>query len=75
MKNSNSNLHHMIMIPKNLFDKFKPLIDAKNHLTKTDLNLKNTMLNKNLSEYDKWLLYYQTILKRPYKKTEDISPQ
>lgn len=62
MKN---NLQNMVMIPKELFDKFKKLLGDETELTNTDKRLKAIMLEDKINEYDKWLMYRQAILQKP----------
>jgi hypothetical protein len=76
-----NNLQDMIMIPKELFDKFKKLLGDETELTNIDKRLKDIMLDEKLNEYDRWLLYRQAILQKPNKRngggdavTEKIKP-
>lgn len=64
----NNNLQRMIVIPPDVFDKWKHIITEDEKLTQLDKKMKNIIYNKNLNDIDKWHQYRENLLKYSFAK-------
>ncbi len=60
---SSNNLQRMIIIPPEVFDKWKNIITEDQQLSQLDKSMRNIIYNKNLNEIDKWHHYRENLLK------------
>lgn len=65
-----SNLQRMIVIPPEIFDKWKHIIVEDKKLTELDKNMKNILYNKSLNDINKWHRYNENLLKYSFAKKD-----
>jgi len=58
-----NNLQRMIVIPPEIFEKFKHLVLEDEQLTDLDKMMKSILYNKKLNDLNKWHLYRQNLIK------------
>ena len=58
-----NNLQRMIVIPPEIFEKFKHLVLGDEQLTDLDKMMKSILYNKKLNDLNKWHLYRQNLIK------------
>lgn len=58
-----SNLQRMIVIPPDIFEKFKHAVLEDGQLTELDKNMKSILHNNKLTDLNKWHLYRQNLIK------------
>lgn len=69
----NNNLQRMIVIPPDVFDKWKHIITEDEKLTQLDKKMKNIIYNKHLNDIDKWHQYRENLLKYSFaNKGNDV---
>lgn len=66
--NNNNNLQRMIIIPPEVFNKWKHIITEDQKLTDLDKKMKNIIYNNNLNDIDKWYQYRENLLKYSFAK-------
>lgn len=68
----NNNLQRMIIIPPDVFDKWKHIITEDQKLSQLDKSMKSIINNKNMNEIDKWHQYRENLLKFSFAKKNDV---
>lgn len=66
----NNNLQRMIVIPPEVFEKWKHIITEDQNLSTLDKHMKNILYNKNLNNVNKWHQYREKLLKYSFAKPE-----
>lgn len=64
----NNNLQRMIMIPPEVFDKWKHIITEDQNLNDLDRNMKKILYDKKINNINKWHQYQQILLKYSFAK-------
>ena len=63
-----TNLERMIIIPPEIFDKWKHIITEDQNLSELDKKMKAILYDKNLNNINKWHQYRENLLKYSFSK-------
>ena len=63
-----TNLERMIIIPPEIFDKWKHIITEDQNLSELDRKMKTILYDKNLNNINKWYQYRENLLKYSFSK-------
>ena len=63
-----TNLERMIIIPPEIFDKWKHIITEDQNLSELDRKMKTILYDKNLNNINKWHQYRENLLKYSFSK-------
>lgn len=64
-------LQRMIIIPPDVFEKWRHIIIDDKRISELDRKMKNIIYNKNLNDIDKWYHYRENLLKYTFNRKND----
>lgn len=65
-----SHLQRMIVIPPEIFEKFKHIVTEDQKLTELDKKMKTILYDKNLNDINKWHQYRENLMKYSFAKKD-----
>lgn len=69
---SDNNLQRMIIIPPDIFNKWKHIITEDQKLSELDKSMKKILYNTNINDINKWHQYRENLLKYTFSKKRDL---
>lgn len=67
----NNSLQRMIVIPSEVFEKYKHIFHEDNFLSELDKKMRKILIDKNLNQIDKWHQYRENLLKFSFSKSKN----